>query len=419
GGGGGAGGSINALPGGSGGGAGGAGASVGVPGTGIAGQGFGGGQGNSNLSDNRQAAGGGGGASEVGQDATDAGLDVRGGDGGDGVDMSAIVGTDVGDSGWFGGGGGGAIRLGTGGGSIVFNRGDGGQGGGGSGGIGGVTGSTVGVHGTGGGGGGAGNSASASRGGDGTVIVMWGEVDLGGVQNDVYYAEISPPGATGEFGSQDANLSRRNHASVVYNGRVYWIAGRTVSLQTDTQYAVLNDDGTLGAWTDSGESLPGGITLEHHAAAVYDGHLYVLGGNQGGTTYGTIYYTTIQPDGDISPWSTASETMDLPLYGMTAEAHNGYLYIIGGRNGGNRYNTVWYAPIESNGDISTSPGLQAATSLPENRFEHTSVIYGDYLYVLGGDRQNDTQYTNTVYYAPINANGSLGAWDTGSTFTSA
>lgn len=105
------------------------------------------------------AAGGGGGFSAAGAD----GNDLVGGNGGQGLDLSAIVGTLYGDAGWFAGGGGGSGPSGAG---------AGGQGGGGDGATTeGTTGTDALVNSGGGGGGGRNGDGSAGEGGSGIVIV--------------------------------------------------------------------------------------------------------------------------------------------------------------------------------------------------------------------------------------------------------
>lgn len=167
--GGGGGGAGSSGPAGSGGSGGGGPASGSGPGgAGTAGQGNDGGAGWDTTVSNR-ASGGGGGAGEPGDDARDR----TGGSGGVGVDMSAIVGTDVGASGWFGGGGGGGVRG-------PYTPGGGGTGGGGAGGADGSDGD-AGMANTGGGGGGNSTNQEASTrsdgmpGGSGVVIVQWSD----------------------------------------------------------------------------------------------------------------------------------------------------------------------------------------------------------------------------------------------------
>ncbi len=124
-----------------------------------------GGAGGSSNAANNRSGGGGGGAGSVGSNGTDGG----GGAGGVGVNYSAVLGTTVGNSGWFGGGGGGGKRSGGG---------TGGAGGNGGGGNGGNADSTVvgsGQANTGGGGGGSGNNGGTpgGAGGSGVVIVRY------------------------------------------------------------------------------------------------------------------------------------------------------------------------------------------------------------------------------------------------------
>jgi len=103
---------------------------------------------------------GGGGAGAVGGDASSG----QGGNGGAGIDVSSTFSTAYGDSGIFGGGGGGMIRT-------TSGFGIGGSGGGGRGGT--STGSdgVAGTNGTGGGAGGQGESGSNLAGGSGIVII--------------------------------------------------------------------------------------------------------------------------------------------------------------------------------------------------------------------------------------------------------
>lgn len=106
--------------------------------------------------------GGGGGAGEAPSDITGS----NGGDGGDGRPYTHIFGDDVGDDGYFaGGGGGGADSSGSSGGS-------GGRGGGGDGALG--SSNSDGMPHTGGGGGGGNQSTGGADGGSGIVIVRLG-----------------------------------------------------------------------------------------------------------------------------------------------------------------------------------------------------------------------------------------------------
>ena len=132
-------------------------------GAGESGQGENGGGGNRSATANSQSGGGGGGATVAGGN----GNDSRGGDGGDGFDGSLLVGTSIGDNGWFGGGGGGKRgnlsnnypgRGGAGGGGYSLLRNN----------IGGA-----GLANTGGGGGGGSGGNRGGDGGSGVVLVRY------------------------------------------------------------------------------------------------------------------------------------------------------------------------------------------------------------------------------------------------------
>ena len=150
---------------------------------GTVGQGHDGG---STTVQSNRGGGGGGGAGGVG--GTNA--DNTAGNGGVGVDYSAIFGTSVGASGWFGGGGGGGRNGGT--------AGSGGTGGGGAGNSSGDGSNGVANTGGGGGAGGGSGATSGGSGGSGIVIVKyyqyaWTETSWAGtlVTNDEFYEDLS------------------------------------------------------------------------------------------------------------------------------------------------------------------------------------------------------------------------------------
>lgn len=195
GGGGGAAGSDSAS-GGDGGSGGGAGWSAGLPlpGSGVEGQGNDGGNsaaGSGGAFGN--CGGGGGGAGGAGENAQ---FLVKPGDGGAGVDLSAMFGESVGASGWFGAGGAGGGQV-----NVAQQIADGGQGGGGE------TGQP-GQDGTGGGGGGRGNATGIGEGGSGVVILKYGGTAPGVLfLSPVFQPAVSDavlPGAELKFFLDDA-----------------------------------------------------------------------------------------------------------------------------------------------------------------------------------------------------------------------
>jgi N-acetylneuraminic acid mutarotase len=95
-----------------------------------------------------------------------------------------------------------------------------------------------------------------------------------------------------------------------------------------------------------------------------------------------------------------------PRHSHTSVVHNGYLYVVGGDDGGGPLDTVEYAPII--GDL-LSDVWTYATPLPGPRAGHASFVYNGHLYVLGGTSASGV-YEDDVFYAKINDDGSLGSW---------
>lgn len=207
-----------------------------------------------------------------------------------------------------------------------------------------------------------------------------------------------------------ATAAPTNHASVAYNGYLYTTGGfdGTNNL-ADVQYAPINADGTIGAWTAT-TSLPAGRV--DHVPVVYNGYMYVTGGQP---TYTDALYAPINADGTIGNW-TATTSLTSNRYSHTSVAYGGYLYIIGGQDDlGNELADVQYAPINANGTIGA---WSTTTSFTTARSNQGSIVYNGYLYIIGGQDVANTRLAD-VQYAPINANGSIGTWTATTSFTTA
>ena len=73
---------------------------------------------------------------------------------------------------------------------------------------------------------------------------------------------------------------------------------------------------------------------------------------------------------------------------------------------------VFYAQVLSNGTVGS---WNSTTPLPEPTIYHAGVTVNGFVYVIGGETYNLANdiftVTNTVYYAKINADASLGSWN--------
>lgn len=108
---------------------------------------------------------------------------------------------------------------------------------------------------------------------------------------------------------------------------------------------------------------------------------------------------------------------DLPMgnYYSGVTVANGYMYVVGGANASaTPVNTVYYIPLNADGTLDAVAGWKTTTPLPEPRIMLNDQVfaYNNYLYAIGGSANSST-HLNTVLYAKINADGTVGAWQTG------
>ncbi len=227
------------------------------------------------------------------------------------------------------------------------------------------------------------------------------------------YAAVNN-GGSGTVGGWSTNTSfttgRYAHTSVAYNGYLYVLGGYSGNAYlNDVQYAPINANGTVGAWAAT-TSFPN--SRYAHTSIVYNGYLYVMGGHNGSTYLNDVQYAPINANGTVGAWA-ATTNSTTARNSHTSVVYNGYLYVLGGYSGSSNLNDVQYAPINANGTVGA---WAATTSFTTGRSSHTSVVYNGYIYVIGG---YSNIRLNDVQYAPINANGTVGAWAATTSFTTA
>ena len=228
----------------------------------------------------------------------------------------------------------------------------------------------------------------------------------------VHYTTINSDGSTGSWTASTAfTTARYGHTSVVYNGRVYVIGGCSANagnvcttFKSDIQYATLAGGGGItGGWTTNGTSF---TTARHsHTSEVYNGKLYVIGGNTGSADTG-VQFATINSGGDVGSW-TATTAFTTARWGHGSAAYHGYLYVVAGRNGATYYSTAQYAPINADGTIGS---WTATNSITNAGYGYAVVAWNDQLYAAGGT--DGVTIFGDITHAKIKANGSLDTWST-------
>ncbi len=197
----------------------------------------------------------------------------------------------------------------------------------------------------------------------------------------------------------------KDHEVCYWNNFVYLIGGFNGTTYSDAVYRA-NATTTIGSWTQL-NSLP--VEVRNHEVVVANGYIYVLGGRQDGVPFDTIYYAKLEEDGSIGDWQSSTTNLPQTLWGFTAEYIAGYIYLIGGSNLSTEdtaINNVYFAKVGPLGEIAT---FSATNNLPDNRNQHSMVVYSDYIYVIGGYNNSGTK-TNTVFYSQINFDGTCTPW---------
>lgn len=223
--------------------------------------------------------------------------------------------------------------------------------------------------------------------------------------NSVLRLLANNSGHLSSFTTNSNNLSAAKdaHSTVVVNGFMYalgggdcWIPSRT----TTVQFARINQDGSTGTWTTTGVTAVPTATCGAEAAT-YNGYIYVHGGTGAAGTSDDIYYAKPNADGTISAWTTISSgPIDHQDLGMVA--YNGFLYLIGGEQvNGTDLRNIYYARINADGSLGSFTTLTNA--LPSSQYvPAASTVANGYLYVLGSSTYDK------ISYGKINADGSIG-----------
>ncbi len=236
--------------------------------------------------------------------------------------------------------------------------------------------------------------------------------------NDVQYAKINSDGSYGSWTATSSFATARySMGMVAYNGFMYLAGGNANSvLQSDTQYAKINANGTLSVWGTLSSLTGTNATRYGNTMFGYNGFLYSVGGNHATPFLNEVQYVQIDSPGSTGQWATSSPTITaLPAARLYAAvvAYNGFVYVMGGQSGsgtGTAVATIYRASIANDGGIGA--WTTNATPLPVSRTGLAAVAYNNRMFIIGGsDGAASPTYFNTTYYADIAfGDGSIGAW---------
>lgn len=130
------------------------------------------------------------------------------------------------------------------------------------------------------------------------------------------------------------------------------------------------------------------------------------------TTVANVWTANWNPDtGVVGSWSQQTSLPQASLQSGGATFNN-TVYYVGGLNGSTVFANVYYANV-NNGQIGS---WLTGPPLPVPLYSMAVAVIGNWLVVAGGQTGAAPSQVNTMYYAPINSDGSLGSWLTGPTF---
>jgi len=194
------------------------------------------------------------------------------------------------------------------------------------------------------------------------------------------------------------------HAAVVAQDALYVMGGWDGSkTRTEVWRATFQANGMVGNWTVM-PAYP--LALDLHDAVYLNGRLYVVGGWNGQQAQTAIYQAPVTGSG-LGAWQLAGD-LPVPLYRLAVTGTGTNLYITGGYNTSGAANSVYRATANPDGTLGA---WQSAPPLPVGLYYHKTLIHDGRVVVLGG--RNDSAVFSEVRLAIINADGSLGAWQSG------
>lgn len=191
----------------------------------------------------------------------------------------------------------------------------------------------------------------------------------------------------------------------IANQRIYALGGFSGTLLDSVESAAINQDGSLSEWRV--EKNP--LTMMRYINSVkqINGTAYVIGGHaeREGTGLVEVEYAQADTGGALKWHKTAS--MQLPRYALASASRGAHLYAIGGLNGAVYTDAIEFTQQIAGGELRS---WRYTTPLPSQRANLGSVIYNNYIYIIGGTNRDG--YFRSVDYATFDQQGDLGFWGT-------
>jgi hypothetical protein len=246
----------------------------------------------------------------------------------------------------------------------------------------------------------------------------------GAAYNNIFYISVANLVAgTGTWtpisGASSFTTSRFFNGAYAYNGYMYiyggcssWSSanGTCNAIQTDIQYAPIKSDGSLGSFSTSTQSVPGGTKAWGSGNANYNGYIVLTGGcTAAATTAGcdsgkfsastNIVSLNVGGNSNIGTWTSSTTpyaSTSARSYASTVKySVNGttYMYMVGGKKASSDTNCI-KAGLSASTDCNdileytiSSTGTvtyQNTYYFVNGRYDAEVAAYNGHLYIIGG-----------------------------------
>lgn len=200
---------------------------------------------------------------------------------------------------------------------------------------------------------------------------------------------------------------RRGLQAAVYQNHLYAIGGYDGAFLKSVERADLGADGALSDWHLETESAT--VDRYIHSATSLGDKLYLLGGHEQSSetiSYGDVEMTHIDASGALRPWEIQRSVLKTPRFIAAAFALGRHLYMLGGHDGRHRLRSVETAPLDGDGRVGA---WSFTTPLNEERSATALAVSRGRVYVVGGMGAGGA--LNSVEMAEQRADGELGHYE--------
>ena len=244
------------------------------------------------------------------------------------------------------------------------------------------------------------------------------DISLDTNMNHVYSISVNSDGSLGTW-TQGPNLPYKSvlGEAVLIKDKLHLLGGFENTVITSGSITtsvpgkeMISDyshfyDGTIN--TFSGTSVSGTVTIQGEVDANF-----TMPGN--GKPWQQQYQINQLQGGELNGWVSGTNLVEARGWSDSVLVTNKFVYLLGGGNGVSRGNPIQRAPINGDGTLGA---WSANGTIPVGLSDIATIVTKNRVYVIGG--QTDTPsyanptITTATYTAPINADGTLGAWTTG------